>query len=160
MKKYILPLLALLLLLPGCSSAGKKEHDHLLYFPYASYLETFALGTQPATPKEGLPIEEALIAALLAGPSDENLVSPFPKNVTLRSWYVRDGILHLNLSEQYGGLSGIALTLADCSITLTLCQLEQITGVSITVEKDPIPFRYRQILTPQDILFTTSPSNS
>jgi len=148
------------LLLPACSSVSHTEGSYLLYFPNASYLETTALGTQPVDLSEELPAEEALICALLAGPSDTNLVSPFPKNVTLRSWYVRDEVLHINLSEQYGGLSGITLTLADCSITLTLCQLEHIKGVSITVENDPIPFRYRQILTPQDILLPTAAPGS
>ena len=159
MKKFMILLMMLLLLLPACSSGNRTEGDYLLYFPKRSYLETSALGTQVIDLPDEMPAEEAIIAALLSGPTDETLVSPFPENVTLRSWYVREGVLHINLSEQYGGLSGIALTLADCSIALTLCQLEHINGVSITVENDPIPFRYRQILTPQDILLPTASNN-
>ena len=155
MKKFVILLLTLLLLLPSCSSNSHTDGDYLLYFPNSSYLETAAIGTQSIDLPDEVPAEEALIAALLSGPTGETLVSPFPQNVTLRSWYVRENVLHINLSEQYGGLSGIALTLADCSIALTLCQLEHISGVSITVENDPIPFRYRQILTPQDILLPT-----
>ena len=158
MKNYLLALVAALLLsLAACSSSAPPVGEYLLYFPKTSYLEPAALGTQSVDLPEGLPAEEALINALLAGPTSEGLTSPFPRNVTLRSWYLRDRVLHINLSEQYGGLSGISLTLADCSIALTLCQLEHIDGVSITVENDPIPFRYRQVLTPQDILLATAP---
>ena len=152
MKNLTVLLAALFVLLFSACSPSAKAGDHLLYFPNDSYLNVTALGTQEVDLPEDVPAEEALINALLAGPSVQGLTSPFPAGVTLRSWYMRDDVLHLNLSEQYGGLSGINLTLADCSITLTLCQLEHINGVSITVENDPIPFRYRQILTPQDIL--------
>ena len=156
MKKQVISLLFLLLLLASCTSERKaSSSEYVLYFPNTSYLETTALGTQPVALPENIPPEEALIHALLAGPTAEFLTSPFPRQVTLRSWSIREGVLHINLSEQYGGLSGIDLTLADCSITLTLCQLEHINGVSITVENDPIPFRYRQILSPQDILLPT-----
>ena len=154
MKKCLLFVIGALLVLTACSSSSRSG-DYLLYFPNTSYLETTALGSEKTDLPEDVPVEEALIKALLAGPSTEGLTSPFPRNVTLRSWHLRDNVLHINLSEQYSGLSGISLTLADCSIALTLCQLEHVEGVSITVENDPIPFRYRQILTPQDILLPT-----
>ena len=42
--------------------------------------------------------------------------------------------------------------LADYTIVLTLCQLSGIEGVTISVANDPMPFRYRQTMTPDDIL--------
>lgn len=149
-------LAAVLLLLPACADPEADE-GLLLYFPTDSYFEGSALGSQPVTLPEGQAPEAALLRALLAGPTQEGLRSPFPAGVTLRSWHISDGILLVNLSEQYGGLSGISLTLADYSITLTLCQLEHIDGVSITVENDPIPFRYRQTLTAADLIADARP---
>lgn len=92
-----------------------------------------------------------LIATLLAGPISEELYSPIPTGVTLRSTYLsEDGILTVDLSEGYSSLSGMSLTLADCSITLTLCQLDDIDAVTITVDGLPISFRDKQVLSTQD----------
>ena len=57
----------------------------------------------------------------------------------------------LDLSEAYGGLSGVELTLADACIVLTLCRLEDVEAVYLTVDGRPRPFR-DQVLTPADFL--------
>lgn len=155
MKKRLLSGLSALFLLLWAAACSVPEPDPQwkLYFPAAAFDEGPALGSE-ALDVESPPSQEELILALLSGPSVDTLYSPFPKGVSLRSWYTQDGILHINLSEQYGGLSGMALTLADYSITLTLCQLPDVEGVSIIVENDPMAFRYHQILTPEDVLLT------
>lgn len=153
MKKKLIFLLAALVLLGGCQ-APRERGDFHLYFQSAAYVAGPALTPQEFSPDPDLPAAEALIAALLAGPSDATLLSPFPAGVSLRSWSLTDGLLAINLSEEYGGLSGMALTMADYSIVLTLCQLPGVEGVSITVENDPMPFRYRQVLTAADVLLT------
>lgn len=157
MKKRLFALLCALVLLLAACAAPESEGGWVLYFPVTSCLDGPALAPQPLDSEE-TPGTEELIRRLLAGPDDDALYSPFPRGVSLRSWYQENGILHINLSEQYGGLSGMALTLADYSIALTLCQLPGIDGVSITVENDPIPFRYRQVLSPDDVLFSDLPS--
>ena len=157
MKKRFLALLCVLLLLLSACAAPEGEDGWKLYFPAASYLDGPALVPQPLGLEE-TPGPEELIRCLLAGPEGDKLYNPFPRGVSLRSWYLENDILHINLSEQYGGLSGMALTLADYSIALTLCQLPGVEGVSITVENDPMPFRYRQILSPDDVLFSDLPA--
>ena len=150
MKKLLCLLCALLLLLSACS-APVDEGNWKLYFPSLSYLDGAALEWESHN-FEQEPTPDDLFSLLLSGPTDSGLFSPFPEGVFLRSWSVENGILQLNLSEQYGGLSGIRLTLADYSIVLTLCQLSGIEGVTISVANDPMPFRYRQTMTPDDIL--------
>ncbi|UQT50470.1 GerMN domain-containing protein [Flavonifractor plautii] len=59
---------------------------------------------------------------------------PLPRGVRLLSWELEEGRLHLDLSEQYGGLSGVDLTVADACLTLTLCQVEGVESVYVTVE--------------------------
>ena len=78
------------------------------------------------------------MAALLSGPQSAELRSPFPSGVRLRSWRLEEGVLRLDLSEAYGGLSGVDLTIADYCIVLTLCQVEGVEAVDITVEGEPV----------------------
>lgn len=157
MRQRLPVLLVLLLglipaLLFGCTSQ-KEASAWSIYYPTSGLFDGAALGSEPYTGTEP-PTVEQLMERLLSEPEDSALRSPFPRGVSLRSSYEREGVLYINLSEPYGGLSGIELTLADYAITLTLCQLPGVEGVSITVENDPIPFRYRQILTTGDVLLT------
>lgn len=68
---------------------------------------------------------------------------------------MEDGCLHLDLSEQYGGLTGIDLTIADACLTLTFCQVEGVEAVYVTVEGSEIPYRPIQRLTLEDVLLST-----
>lgn len=154
MKKLFLLLMGgALACLCSCASPAPAK-DWYVYFPVNSYLDGPALSGQPLAVKEASPSVEELVSALLEGPTDPNLYSPIPYGVKLRSWSLKDGLLYLNLSEQYGGLSGIQLTLADYSFAFTLCQLEDVEGVTVAVSNDPMSFRHHQVLTPEDILLT------
>ena len=101
------------------------------------------------------PTAGELLTALLAGPVSEDLYTPFPRGVEVRSITVDEsGTARVDLSEQYGGLAGFDLTLADYCITLTLCQLPRVETVRILVEGEVIPYRNRQRLQPGDALLT------
>ena len=107
--------LALSLLLAGCGT-GRESSGVLLYFCTDpndhSQLHGPAIQSQPYLGPSGPGVEE-LVSALLAGPTQDGLVSPFPQGRSLQSWALEDGLLTLNFSEQYGGLADISLTLAD-----------------------------------------------
>jgi len=158
MKKSLLLLISLLLFCLSACSSSEPAPEWYVYFPVKSYLDGPALSGQPLAVTDTEPTVEELIGQLLDGPTDPNLYSPIPSNVTLRSWSLKDGLLYLNLSEQYGGLSGIQLTLADYSFVYTLCQLENVEGVTLTVANDPMSFRHHQILTVDDALLTDTPA--
>jgi len=100
------------------------------------------------------PVVPGLMNALLASPEAEGLRSPIPAGVRLLSWSLEEGQLHLDLSEQYGGLTGVELTLADSCIALTFCGLEGVESVYITVEGREIPYRRTQVLSAQDVLLS------
>ena len=71
----------------------------------------------------------------LYNPDVEGLVSPFPEGTHLRSVEVdTDGIAHVVYSDTYATLDGMSKTLADFCTLFTLCQFEQINGVSISAE--------------------------
>ena len=152
----IAALAGLLLLAAGCSAPPEEAEDG--YQVYYSALEDRyaqqALASEPygsAPPEEPIP---DLVAALLDGPDSPGLTSPFPDGVRLLGWELADGVLHLDLSEQYGGLSGVNLTVADACLTLTLCQVEGVDAVYVTVEGREIPYRPVQALTPEELFLS------
>ncbi|MEQ2456853.1 GerMN domain-containing protein [Flavonifractor hominis] len=93
----------------------------------------------------------ALMQALLSPPENQTLASPFPDGVRLLDWDLADGQLHLDLSEQFGGLTGVDLTVADACLALTFCQLEEVESVYVTVEGRELPYRAIQQLRTEDM---------
>lgn len=149
---------ALALSLTGCALAAVRESPPAEE-GYPVYYS--AMGDQRAgaavdclyyTVEE--PLVPGLMSALLTPPGEEGLSSPFPAGVRLLSWSLEEGQLHLDLSEQYGGLTGVDLTLADSCITLTFCGLEGVESVYITVEGREIPYRRTQVFTAQEVLLS------
>lgn len=159
MKKLAL-LMTLLLLLTGCGverfAVNEEGQLYSVYFISAT-LESSALKSQELRIPDSSAPAEALLNALLSSPSAVGLSSPIPAGTLLRSWSIdEDGVLTVDLSESYGGLSGVSLTLADYCIALTLCQLPNVEAVSITVEGAPIAFRAHQLLRPTDVILSGS----
>ena len=65
------------------------------------------------------------------------------------------GSVHM-LSERYGGLSDVDLTLADYCVTLTLCQVEGVEAVTILVEGAVIPYGDHQLLQGSDVVLSSA----
>lgn len=102
------------------------------------------------------PSAEELLQALLRGPQSSGLISPLPKGVAVRSVYFDEGskTVKVDLSEQYGDLTGFELTVADYCIVLTLCQLPGVENVMITVEGKYLSYRNRQQMRAGDVLLS------
>lgn len=156
--RRLLPLLTALSLLCGCSGAAPAEPlppagGYLLYFRTTQDSASSALSAEPWTPGSGeTNLHRAAVEALLDGPHQDGLTSPFPAGVEVRGLRLEEGVLHLDLSEQYDALSGMSLTLANACFTLTLCQLEGVDALSITVEgMDPV-YLAGTLYTPEHLL--------
>lgn len=148
--------LCILLFLTACRASPGPEEGVKLYF--ASTRDSGAsLVALPYRGEEASPSVDALLSALLAGPPEnENAASPFPRGLSVLSWELRaDGVLSLDLSEHYSGLSDVSLTLADYCIVLTLGQLESVEQVEITVAGRPLSYRSHQVLAPEEVLSYT-----
>lgn len=99
---------------------------------------------------------EGLVRLLLAGPESAKLASPFLPGVTLRSAELgEDGQLRLDLSEQYNGLPGVYLTVANSCFVLTLSQIKGVESLYITVEGESLPYQTVQPLTLADLLVSS-----
>ena len=151
-----LTLLLAALLLSGCGGKAEEQEQGgvLLWFAADSRQPDYghgpALGSQPWEGAEN-PEPGELLAALLAGPTQEGLTSPFPRGVTVRQCSLNEeGVLLVDLSEQYGALADVSLSLADYSIVLTLSQAEGVEGVEITAGGRKVSYRSHQLLAPQE----------
>ena len=142
------------LLLSACTLADSGEETQ----PQGAYRVYYAVTGEQATVQvvdweyrvpSGEDTASALAELVLSQPETAGLASPAPSGTRLLSCQQEDGQLRLDLSEQYGGLSGVDLTVANSCLTLTLCQLEGVEEVYITVEGEAIrltPMEYNILL--------------
>lgn len=143
-----------LFLLAACGEGRERAEEGGVQLWFAADDRMPDYGHGPALdsqPFEGAasPEPEELLAALLAGPTQEGLRSPFPRGVTLRQcqWdEERPGVLLVNMSEQYGALTDVSLSLADYCIVLTLSQVEGVEEVEITAEGRRVSYRSHQLM--------------
>lgn len=161
-------LACLLLSATGCAYAAANAHPdgtpYRLYFQRADLNsaageDAIAPETVYLTDTEGLTTQKLaqhLLDALLAGPRDEALKSPVPTGTTLQSLSMEGSRAQVDLSYAYGALSGVALTMADYCITLTLTQLEEISTVGITVRGQELAYRDNQSFTARDVLLSST----
>ena len=164
MKKQIgLLLLVPLLLLPaGCRREEPARTAYDLYFQEADL--TYSAGESPfrtetvylydAETDSAPRLAEALISELLKGPADETLKSTLPAGTTLLSLEIEGDRARVDLSPSYESLSGVALTLADSAIAMTLSQVPEGSSVQITVRGRELAYREQPVLNLRDILLT------
>ena len=158
MRKALYLLLAILVCLGLVSACAEEEaapSGRLLWFVSDQSMQevpTAALASQPYQGESSIP---ALLEALLEGPeAGSGLVSAIPSGTRLLGWSIENGVAYVDLSQPYGDLVGVDLTLADYSIALTLAQLEEVDGVVITVNGSRPPDREGRILRRDDVVFS------
>lgn len=149
--------------LSGCVQHGSKEElptdTYELYFQEQDLTAASggALRAERTPILEGEESESTLRRAkllmkdLLDGPRDETLKSVVPAGTTLLSMELLGTCAVVDLSANYGILSGVALTLADQAIALTLTQLPDILSVKITVQGQELAYRDKQVFTGQNV---------
>ena len=166
MKRYLALLLcAVLLLALGCMSgySEKNEQEGIAYNLYfqaddlqnvsgdgALQAEQVVLPEDVADhPEEAA---EVLLGMLLDGPRNENLKSSVPLGTELLSAKMNGSQLTVDFSAAYGTLSGIALTMADYAVALTMVQIPAVLSVRITVHGRELAYRDKQVFSAKDVL--------
>lgn len=161
MKKGALVCCALALVLnSGCTGALAAASTP----PAGSYRAYYAAGKtgcgaaavdyEYRIPAPDTNLLSALAEILLSGPESELLASPFPEGVSVQRVTLSEGVLYLDFSEQYGALSGIDLTVANCCLALTFCQVEGVDAVRVTVEGKELPYFDARDLAAGDVVLT------
>ena len=149
-------MLTLLLLCVACTSAPSDSGgETVLYFVSTDRRgQGSALESEPYTGAVEQPGPGELLSALLAGPTYEGLAAPFPRGTSLLSWEwdaARPNNLRVRLSEQYGGLADVSLTLADYCIVLTLSQIEGVETVEILAGRYASNYRSHALLRADEV---------
>lgn len=164
MRRWLAVLLCCLLPLSCCACSGAEEQPegtaYQVYFMWRDLEDASGGGALEAEDvylrdledAEPAQVAEALLAELLDGPLSEELKSPIPAGTTLLSLDVEGSRALVDLSAAYGTLSGMALTLADYAVTLTLTQIPEISLVKITVRGQELAYRDRQTFSERDVL--------
>ena len=169
MKRFLALLLTpLLLFSTACadsddSAAGENGTPIYYLAPTNSVKGSDALqcSMEPLYLPENATLEEqaaAIISRLLRGSHDELLHSPFPEDTALLSVAVRDRRVYADLSGSFSHLDGIALTLADYCLTLSLAAIDGIESISITVNGRPLAQQPRQVFRERDVILSTKDS--
>ncbi|MEA4814813.1 MAG: GerMN domain-containing protein [Oscillospiraceae bacterium] len=152
---------ASVLSLAACASvsANKDNDTYKLYYKtnlsYTAGGDAVGSESVEISKTDTAALAEDIIDKLLAGPDDTELISPFPAGTKLNSVKVSARHAQVDMSEQYGRLSGMDLTIADYCITLSLTQLSNIGSVAVTVNGEPIPYRDTQRFMSRDVLLST-----
>ncbi|MBQ6207169.1 MAG: GerMN domain-containing protein [Oscillospiraceae bacterium] len=163
MKRLSLILALCCALLAGCAARHEQDaapQSYALYFLRANLKDAAGDGAlQPVD--SGIPIQsdadpaetaEALLTALLDGPESDLYESAIPKGTALNSVTRQGRFVSADFSAPYGSLSGVALTLADYAVTLTLTQIPGVSTAKITVNGQTLDYRDKQSFTARDAL--------
>ena len=162
-KLIVLTALALVLLaLIGCGAVPSEQEGLRLY--YAASLETHRGGDaidSVTVDWDELPQgdqvarAESVLALLMGACQEKGFQSPIPAGTTLRSVTIIGGTARVDFSGSYGQLSGMALTIADYCVALSLTQLDGIYAVRITVNEQELAYRDNNLFLAGDVLLTS-----
>lgn len=162
MVRKCISLMLALLCLAGCTPVeqkpGQPVGEYGIWYAVDNTREgaghSAVVEFEPRPWKE-LPSAQTLLDNLFDGPTSPGLASPFPAGVKVLDLHLdTQGTMYVNLSEQYGSLSGFDLTVADYCIVTTLCQNPWVNNVRIMVEGEIIPYRNRQNMKDTDLLLS------
>ena len=162
-KLIVLTALALVLLaLAGCGVVQKEQEGLRLY--YAASLDTHRGGDaidsvtidwDELPQGDQVARAESVLALLMGMCQEKGFQSPIPAGTTLRSVSIIGGTACVDFSGSYGQLSGMALTIADYCVALSLTQLEGIYAVRITVNEQELAYRDNDLFLAGDVLLTS-----
>lgn len=162
-KLIVLTALALVLLaLAGCGVVQKEQEGLRLY--YAASLDTHRGGDaidsvtidwDELPQGDQVARAESVLALLMGMCQEKGFQSPIPAGTTLRSVTIIGGTACVDFSGSYGQLSGMALTIADYCVALSLTQLEGIYAVRITVNEQDLAYRDNDLFLAGDVLLTS-----
>ena len=137
----------------GC--APREESWGQVWFAAESTGQQAPAAAVASQPFDGEATVPALLEALLAGPQPgTGLADPIPDGTRVLSWSWEGAVVTVDLSQPYGDLTQVELTLANCCIVLTLTQLPGVEGVRITLNGEELPNGMSRVLRPGDLVFS------
>ena len=138
MKRFfsLFLLVTLLLSFTGCGFWGTGVKDPVtFYYPRAEYaygVDGSIIGSETWEASGHTGDLPYLLALYLVGPSDENLMTLFPKSIKLISAEKADGSIYVELSDIADALTDAEFSLACVCLTLTCLEITDAEAVTIT----------------------------
>ena len=164
MKKYIVPLLILILLfsMTGC----EKQTDGGCRFYYLRTDDMIVFGQADAVVApviREITAQDAGILYLMQryfeGPSEEGFYSPFPPGTQIIAAQIEGNLLILEVSDQFSQLENIRMTLAGACLTATCHELGGFDSVRVISGEESYEF-YHSDYTFFDVIDTQSGKDS
>lgn len=133
MRRIAVLLCALLLALcAGCGEQGEAWDVCRAVAP--AYREGAELVRfESVTVPEGESVIDALIDALNSPAADPERQNPLPGDGAITGYELSGTVLELSAGEGYMSLAGLDKTLCDCCLVLTLCQIEGVEAIAVSV---------------------------
>lgn len=139
----ILILAAALLILCGCArpaflsflpggDAPEQPDGFVVYRLTRADSDGELIRGEPAAGLGSSPDIDQLLALFTGDPADDAMRCALPGSVTVTGWSLSNGVVTLDLSEQFRDLSGMDRTAAAFCAALTLCQLDSVEAVTVT----------------------------
>ena len=144
-----------LLLICFSSCSTNKNVAKPINFYYLSNPESYNESTVCAEVRSGAGFEEdltGLFQQYLKGPQTDDLVSPFPKRVSVKDAKIRGITVHITVSSELVQLAGLDMTLATACLAMTALEYTGMQRVSITATDAKDSILYTNSLTQADIL--------
>lgn len=138
----------------GPVRTGMGEFDATLYLSNNAEQHLAAVPTR-LRQSTGISRPEMVISSLIGYPSQNGFFSTIPANTKIRSVEVRNGICYVDLSEEFLAHNE-HLTVSVRSMVASLCSLEEIVSVRITIDGTSPEGEYRHlfvVLSPQSNWF-------
>ncbi|HKM20417.1 MAG TPA: GerMN domain-containing protein [Lachnospiraceae bacterium] len=136
---YLAVLMIMITLLIGCSEQNGETVESDYYAYYINKDETKVV-PQPYVP-EGTSTEDLIIeflAILETDPANTELKKPIDAKVNLLDYYLEEGQLVIDFSENYSEADSVKEVLCRAAIVRTLVQIDGVDGVSFRVNGEPL----------------------
>lgn len=150
MRRILALLLCTVLLLTGCTGSQPTVSSTFYYRRSTTEFD----GTDGIIACENRSITsplsdpESLLNAYFAGPQDEKLTSPFPRDSAVVRWEMRDDTLLLTMSEQFGALSGVDLSIACACICRTFTELLPVSQIQLKLSEGLLAGKSELVFSP------------
>ena len=136
MKRILALLLCLIFILSGCQRPQDEEGNVCFYYLDAnpSYDSRSSIFLPQSRQDMANGTMEQILRVYLAGPQDEQFLSPFPAGLQLVSYRLEEKTAYLTFSKDLATLSNLDLTLACGCIAMTVLDLTGSEQVYIDAE--------------------------
>ena len=154
-KRLLLACLAAILFLTACGNSTKPQKKVVIYFANASGTDLAAVDLD-VNKKSAEELPRYVIEKLLEGPTDSKMSRAIPSETKLLSVTTENALVKVDFSKEFYHEEGIYDILAIASVVKSLCSINGVEQVLITVVGEPFVTtggKVLGILTEGDIVF-------